>query len=111
MKTQQEIEQLTEHTLNSLDGMQQAEANPYLYAKILNRMGQSRQAAAKNAKLMFRLSMVLLLFLFINAGSFYMLNKGQQQQPVYTAIGKTKPATGINAVGEEFFPRVQSYSY
>lgn len=108
MKTQQEIEQLTEQAMNSLDGMHQAEANPYLYSKIRNRMVQARQATAKHAKLMFRLSMALLFFLFINVGSFYMLNKWQQ--PAGKAV-KEKPKTGINAVSEEFFPKADSYSY
>lgn len=109
MKTQQEIEQLTEGALNSLDGLQPLEANPYLYSKIRNRMAQARQATAKHAKLMFRLSMALLLFLFINVGSFYMLNKWQQ--PSNKISGKEKPKTGINAVSEEFFPKAESYSY
>lgn len=112
MKTQQEIEQLTENTLNSLDGLKPLEANPYLYAKILNRMGQARQATAKHARLMFRLSMALLLILFINIGSFFMLNKFQQQPvPHISSKGKMKPTTGISTVGEEFFPKAQSYSY
>jgi len=38
MKNQQEIERMAEQTLNSLNNLQQLEANEYLHAKIVQRM-------------------------------------------------------------------------
>jgi hypothetical protein len=79
MKTPREIEHLAEQALNSLDGAQQAEANPYLYQKIRSRMLQQRQQGiSKNARLVLKLSAALVLFMGINLTSYYLLNKGQQ---------------------------------
>lgn len=104
MRTPREIEELTTQALTSLDNLQPVEANPFLYQKIKHRMVQSRQAAARHAGLMVRLSAALLLFLCINVASFYFFSK--KQQPV-----KAKTTTGINAVGDEFFPKTDTYNY
>ncbi|MES2274397.1 MAG: hypothetical protein V4592_00125 [Bacteroidota bacterium] len=109
MKALREIEEQAAQALTSLDNLQPVEANAYLYSKIKNRMIERRQTAAvAYTRLMFRLSAALLLFLFINIGSFYLLNRFQQ--PATHAPVK-KAATGITAVSEEFFPGASSYSY
>jgi hypothetical protein len=109
MKTLRETEELAERALTSLDKLQPVEANAYLYSKVKNRMLLSRQTgAAAHTRLMFKLSAALLLFLFINAGSFYLLNRFQQPN-AYNPVKKA--ATGITAVSEEYFPGNNSYSY
>lgn len=109
MKTPEEIEKLSNEALNSLDNLQPAEANPFLFAKIKHKLIQQKQeAAATHIRLMFRLSAVLLLFVGINAGSFYLLNKRQQPKPKITAPAK---ATGIDAFSQEYFPTSTSYNY
>jgi hypothetical protein len=76
MKNQQEIEQKAEQTLNSLNNMQQLEANEYLHSKILQRMNDNRKVIpmAYN-RVMLRLAAVLILFIGINAVSFYVLKQ------------------------------------
>ena len=110
MKTPEEIEKLSNAALNSLDHLQPAEANPFLFGKIKHKLIQQRQeAAATHIRLMFRLSAVLLLFIGINAGSFYAINKWQDAKPKTAKPGKTK--TGVEAVSEEYFPTTNAYSY
>ena len=74
MKKQQEIEQMAEQTLNRLNNVQQLEANEYLHSKILQRMNDSREviSMAYN-RAMLRLAAVLVLFIGVNAVSFYLL--------------------------------------
>lgn len=100
MKTLREIEELTDSTLNSLNGLQTVEANEYLYAKIKNRVQQYRQNAAAYGRLMFRLSLALILFLGINVASFYFLSVRHHTKP-----------KGITAFSEAYFPGNNSYNY
>lgn len=106
MKTQKEIEDLAERALKSLDGTQYAEANPYLYQKIRSRMlHQRQQAISKNARLVLKVTTALILFLGVNITSYYLLNKSQQVHSPHAN------KTGITAVGEEYFPKDNAYSY
>ena len=102
MKTLREIEELTDSTLNSLNKLQTVEANEYLYAKIKNRLQQNRQTTAAYSRLMFRLSLALILFLAINIASFYFLSARQRSA--------SKPK-GITAFSEAYFPGNNSYNY
>ena len=102
MKTLREIEELTDSTLNSLDSLQPVEANEYLYAKIKNRLQHNRQTAAAYSRLLFRLSLALILFLGINIASFYLISALQR--------GANKPK-GITAFSEAYFPGGNTYNY
>jgi hypothetical protein len=105
MKTPSEIEQLTNQVLNSLDNLQQVDANPYLYAKIINRMQHSRQnAAARKTRLMYGLTAALLLFVCVNVTSFYLLTRSK-------AHSSTKTTNGAAALRNEYFPQNDQYSY
>jgi len=84
MKSQQEIDRITESALSSLDNLQQVEANDFLYSKIINRMqmrGQQDRAAFRS--LMMRLSFALVLFAGINVASFLVLEhqRNKPQKP------------------------------
>ena len=105
MKSPREIEELADRAFNSLDNLQQAEANEYLYSKIKNRMLMSRQeSAAKNTRLMYGLSAALLLFVCINITSFYLLSRPAQAQV-------KKADTGISAFSDAYFPKDNTYNY
>jgi len=108
-KTEQEIEALTNQALNSLDNVQPVEANAFLYAKVKNRLiSQRQEAAARHTRLMFRLSAVLLMFIGINAGSFYAMKKWQQP----TAVKPEKALTGAAAINAAYFGSDNNtYSY
>lgn len=106
MKTPKEIETLAQQALNSLNSIQPAEANLYLYQKIKNRMLHNQQnGAAKSAGLMLKLSAVLVLLLGINITSYYFLNKSGHNN------SKTMVQAGISAVSDEYFPKDNAYSY
>jgi hypothetical protein len=105
MKNKQDIERLTEQTLNSLNNMQQVDANEYLYSKIVNRMqiNELNERTAYN-RLMVRLSMALGLFICLNGISFYLLER--QQSP------KNKITTSASAsFAQEYSLQNNSYSY
>jgi len=76
MKNKKEIEQLAEQALQSLDNMQQLEANDFLAAKAWQRMQNQRHGVpAGYNKLLLRLAVVLLMFVGINCVSFYVISK------------------------------------
>jgi len=72
------IEQKVDAALNSLDGIQRAEANPYLYTRIRARMEKSQSGPAYS-RMMIRLAMVLLVFLCINVITYSTMQPGKQQ--------------------------------
>lgn len=104
MKNKQEIEKAVEQTLNSLDGVQQLEANEYLYVKILNRMRDDRQEVVKFNRLMLRLSFVLTLFVCLNGLTYYLLT-------VKPAPKQGKTVTGSSAFENAYQLNNNSYSY
>ena len=95
MKDRKEIEQLAEQALHSLDNLQQLEANDFLAAKVWQRMQTHRHSLppAYN-KLLFRLAVVLVMFVGINCVSFYMLTK--------TSKTNTQAATGVDAFASAY---------
>jgi len=97
MKKHGDIEKLAEQTLNSLDGLQQVEANEYLYAKIKQRMQGSKEVVPLYGKrVMLRLVAVLVLFIGLNCISFYAL----KQQGSQTTGPKSSSAEAFaNAYG------------
>ena len=104
MKNKQEIDKAVEQTLNSLDGVQQCDANEYLYVKILNRMRDAKEEAVKFNRLMLRLSFVLALFVCVNGLSYYLLTVKPN-----TKQGKT--VSGSSAFSNAYQLNNNSYSY
>ena len=105
MKSREEIERAVDETLNSLDGFQPAEANEFLYTRIVSRMQQARQElAARNHRLMLRLGLCLGLFVCVNGLSFYFLSKPQASD------GK-RATTGTSAFAKEYQLDGREYSY
>jgi hypothetical protein len=105
MKNKQEIEHLTEATLNSLDNLQQVEANEFLYAKIRHRMQTSElHERASYNRLMVQLSVALCLFICINGASFYLFQHRQSK------TAETN-ASAAAAFAEEYSLKDNSYSY
>ena len=90
MKTKQEIENEVGQTLNSLDSLQQLEANEFLYTKIAQRINNGRTIPLHYNRVMLRLAAVLILFIGINCASYYIIKQRGQ------ATG-TKITTGADA--------------
>jgi len=105
MKNKQEIERLTEATLNSLDNLQPVEANEFLYAKIKHRMQvNEQQGRIGYNRLMVKLSVAMGLFVCLNVASFYIFQR-QQNKPVKA------PASTAAAFAQEYSLNGNSYNY
>jgi len=105
MKNKQEIEQLTNATLNSLNNLQLVEANEFLYAKVMHRMQvNEQQERITYSRLMVKLSVALGLFICLNGVSFYALQHQQNK------TNKTTVATKA-AFAEEYSLKDNSYNY
>lgn len=79
MKNKQDLEKQAMQTLNSLDNLQQAEANEYLDAKIMHRIQVMHHPPAVNAQqLMLRLAGVLCLFICFNITTYLVLKQPKQ---------------------------------
>lgn len=95
MKNKQELEKQAERTLNSLDKLQQIEANEFLDAKILHRMQVSYHSpAVSQQRLMLRLAVVLCLFIGLNTTTYIIL-----KQPKQTT---TKNINGVDAFADAY---------
>ena len=87
MKNIKDFEKRAEQALNSLDNLQQVEANEFLHSKIMYRMQNRGEASPLYYnKLMVRLAAVLCLFVCINAVSFFAINQNK------TTTATQKPA-------------------
>ncbi|MGY3215021.1 hypothetical protein [Mucilaginibacter sp. HD30] len=95
MKDKKQIEQLAEQALQSLDKLQQVDANDFLAAKAWQRMQNQRQSIPTGYnKLLVRLVAVLVLFICINCVSFYVLNK--------TSADTALTTTGVDAFASAY---------
>jgi hypothetical protein len=96
MKNNQDIEKAVQQTLDSLDNLQQLEANEFLYAKIKQRMDNTAKVVPMNYnRIMLRLAAILILFIGINGVSFYVL-KHSDAPAVQTASGANAFADAYN---------------
>jgi hypothetical protein len=68
------IEKLVEDTLVSLDGIQRAEANPFLYTRIAQKMKNRYEPATYRRKLLPALALALVLFISLNVVSYFRVN-------------------------------------
>jgi hypothetical protein len=65
-----------EETFSSLDGMQRAEANPFLYGKIRHRLEGVKELVPK--QLAWRMVIALVIVAVINAFTFFHFNSGKK---------------------------------
>lgn len=104
MKNKQDLEQRAEQTLNSLDNLQQVEANEFLDAKILHHMQvMYHPPAVSSQKLMLRLAGVLCLFMALNITTYFVL-----KQPKQTT---TKNINGADAFADAYGLNNNANSY
>jgi hypothetical protein len=72
-------DQWIERTMESLDNLPQAEANPYLFEKVMNRMQRSEKESLLSKKLLLRLSFVLALLVLLNIISVKKYHSGRSE--------------------------------
>ena len=105
MKKETEIALLAEASLRSLDGLQQAEANEFLYAKVMHRMqlNELKEKAVFN-RLMLKLSVALMFFICLNGASVYFFEKQQ--------LKTTKANTNtVAAFADEYSLETNAYGF
>jgi hypothetical protein len=61
-----ELQKKIEETLNSLDGLQRAEANPFLAARIRHRLSETGQKSILPAQWSWRLAVIMVIFALLN---------------------------------------------
>jgi hypothetical protein len=69
MKRNLQIEEQVDAAMRSLDGLQPAEANPYLFTRIQQRMQNKRQLNSFS-HLMLKLAVALILFIGVNVFTY-----------------------------------------
>jgi hypothetical protein len=80
-----DIEQLVDETMESLDGVQRAPANPFLHTRIVQKL-KSRQGSSYQRKLMPVLAVALVLFISLNVLSYLKVNN-EPASPKSTGTG------------------------
>ncbi len=91
------IQQLVDETLESLDGVQRVEANPYLYTRIEQRLKNRNETLAPDQrKLMPVLAVALVLFISLNVVSYFKVNTND------SATTSAKSTSGVDAFANEY---------
>jgi hypothetical protein len=60
-----------EDTLRSLDGIQRAKANPFLYGKVMHRIHRMEAEAGYTGKVIFRFALAAAMIVLLNAAGMY----------------------------------------
>ena len=76
MKEKKDIESRIEETLNSLEGIRRAEANPFLYTRIQARLDRSRGVFEKIALIAGKPVFAVLLLLIVVGSNLVVMWKG-----------------------------------
>lgn len=75
-----------EETLVSFDGMQRAEANPFLAAKIRHRLQAAAEEPLVSSRWSWRLAVVMIIFLVLNFITVQMVRKDKEDVSGANAI-------------------------
>ena len=103
MKKPEDIERQAEQALNSLDNIQSADANEFMFTRIKNRIAHHEALDLGHRKnVLLRLAAILILFVGINFLSFYILNKPQKAKPTESGIEAFAKAYGLNVNAESY---------
>ena len=79
MKEKKDIESRIEETLNSLDGIRRAEANPFLFTRIQARLDRSRSGFERVAQIAGKPAFAFLLLLIVVGSNVAVMWKGSAE--------------------------------
>ena len=105
MKEHKDAEKFAEEVLSSIDQIQAVEVNDFIFTRIQNRLNRRQQAALTKTRVLYRLSIALLMFFILNAASYYLFLKTPSR-----ASGK-QPTSGLSAFASEYQITQNSYNY
>jgi len=106
MKNTNDAEKLAEDTLKSLDNIESADANDFIFTRIQNRLAAKQQVPVKEKlKLMYTLSAMLLFFIVVNIISFNYLSTNTN------AVNTRQKTSGLSAFATDYNLDQNSYNY
>ena len=105
MKKNNEAEQFAEEILSSIDTIQQADVDDFLFTRVQNRINSRQQVRPSQMRVFYRLSMALLLFFILNGATYYFLKKAD------TRKGNDRAASGLSAFASEYKLTQNTYNY
>jgi hypothetical protein len=75
----EDIQHKVEEVMQSLDGAQRAEASPYLYSKVMNRLQNKTASSRKFLRLSWELAFAMILFTGLNIAAFFYFKQDDSQ--------------------------------
>lgn len=75
----EDIQHKVEEVMQSLDGVQSAEANPFLYSKVMNRLQNKNVSTRKFLRLSWELAFAMILFTGLNIAAFFYFKQDDTQ--------------------------------
>ncbi len=104
MKKHTEAEQFAENVLASIDNIEAVEVNEFLFTRIQNRLEQKNSVLTnEKTKVLYRLAALLVVFIAINAASFFLFK--------HTAATANQQTAGLAAFASEYKLEQGSYNY
>jgi hypothetical protein len=86
MKNEKNIPQKVEQTIQSMEGMHRAEANPFLYTRVMQAIENKKAKPAFEKKWVPRLAFALLIFMSVNIYTFIHFQKPETQSTTKQGI-------------------------
>jgi hypothetical protein len=86
-------------TLQSLDGIERAESNPFLYSKIMNRMQSQKKEYVYQGKVVFRFALLVVVLAGINFYTIYQKEKSVKEKIISEAFAS------------EYFNNTKTFEY
>lgn len=75
----EDIQHKVEEVMQSLDSVQSAEANPFLYSKVMNRLQNKNVSNRKFLRLSWELAFAMILFTGLNIAAFFYFKQDDTQ--------------------------------
>ena len=80
------LENKIDKTLQSIDGIERATGNPFLYGKIMNKMQHKKVEPVYNGKVVFRYAFLVLILAGINFFTLYKKEKSTKEKMISEAF-------------------------
>jgi hypothetical protein len=75
----EDIQHKVEEVMKSLDGAERAEASPFLYSKVMNRLQNKNVSTRKFLRLSWELAFAMILFTGLNIAAFFYFKQDDTQ--------------------------------
>jgi hypothetical protein len=86
MKNEKNIQKEVEQAMQSIEGMHRAEANPFLYTRVMQAIENKKAGPASEKKWVPRLAFALLIFMSVNVYTFIHFQRSETQSTTKQGI-------------------------